>query len=330
MRLFEVDKTMRPFDCSVVVPNYNGLKWLPELLTSLTEQSTLNLEILIVDNGSTDGSQTAISSRARLIPLDQNYGFAFAVNRGIESAQSSLIFLVNNDVVLEQDALVRLVRFLETHPEYDFVQPKMKFLHDKTKINNAGDVWSIWGTALQRGFGESDMGQYDSIQEIFAPTGGAVLYRKSVFDRIGLFDERFFAYIEDVDVGFRIRLKGMKGVLFPESVVYHGFQSTTRTITDFSRFYVMRNSQFAAIKNLPAWLMIKYWPQMTFGHIRNWLIGVKDRRFGLIIRVYASVIRNLPYLLSERRRIQKSRQIAVREIDGWLEKSCPFGARSRA
>jgi len=302
----------------VIVPNYNGREWLPILLASLFEQSSLDLEIFIVDNGSTDGSEKVISGNVRFLALDKNYGFAYAVNRGIEAARHPLIFLVNNDVALERDALSRLVRFLETHSEYDFAQPKMKFFHDKTRINNAGDVWSVWGAALQRGFGETDRGQYDGVHEIFAPTGGAALYRRSVFDQIGLFDERFFAYIEDMDVGFRMRLAGMRGVLLPESVVYHGFQSTTRRISGFSRYYVMRNSQFTAIKNLPGRLMIKYSPQMMLGHLRNWATGIKDGCPGLVIRVYADVIRSLPYLFSERVQIQKTRSVSSRELESWF------------
>jgi len=307
-----------------VIPNYNGREWLPALFESLARQAGLNPEILVVDNGSTDGSGEVIPEGVRFLSLDRNYGFAFAVNRGIEQAGSPLIFLVNNDVVLEPDALTRLVRYLKTHSDCEFVQPKMKFLHEPTVINNAGDMWSVFGLALQRGFGEEDRGQYDRIEEIFAPTGGAVLYRKSVFDRIGLFDERYFAYVEDVDLGFRMRLAGMRGVLLPESVVYHGFQYTTRRISGFSRYYVMRNSLFTAIKNLPGRLMIRYLPQMTLGHLRNGATGIKDGCPGLVIRVYADVIRSLPYLLSERIRIQRIRRISSRELASWFYVKNPF------
>jgi len=310
--------------CSVIVPNYNGAAFLPELVESLMLQEGVDIEFILVDNGSHDDYEKILPHKTKLIKLGKNYGFAYAVNRGIEIASHQYIFLLNNDMVLEKNALSQLILFMNTHPQYCFVQPKLRFLKRRNVINNAGDFWSIYGMGVQRGCEEVDQGQYDSICEIFSPTGGAVLYRKELFEKVGKFDERFFCYMEDVDLGFRLRLAGYRGVFLPTSVVYHGFRSTSKKIANFSRFYVMRNTLFTAIKNVPFLLFLKYLPQFVLGQMRLWVVGVFDRCLHLVVKSYFHVILNLPYLIRERRKVQSHRKATVKEIDSWFDKKRPF------
>jgi GT2 family glycosyltransferase len=310
--------------CSVIVPNYNGEELLKRFIESLESQTGLDLEIIIVDNGSTDNSKSAIPLSAQWIGLDHNYGFAYAVNRGLEAATASFLFVANNDMVLEPDALTHCVRFLVEHDEYGFVQPKVRFLHEKNVINTVGDVWSVYGLAIQRGFGEKDSGQFDRGGEIFSPTGGAALFRKSMLDEVGFLDERFVSYLEDVDLGFRIRLAGYRGALAPEAVVYHAFQATFRKIPNLSRFFITRNNYFIILKDMPFALLVKYFPHLLVGMFRILIVYMKDRCIPVLVKIKISLFKNLWYLLQERRRIQQTRRISARELDGWFIKTRPF------
>ncbi|NQT24453.1 glycosyltransferase family 2 protein [candidate division KSB1 bacterium] len=310
--------------CSVIVPNYNGSDLLPKLIASLEEQSGLDLEIIIVDNGSTDLSKEVVPKTVRWIQLDRNYGFAYAVNRGFEAAMHPYIFIVNSDMVLEPDCLTHLISFLDAHKEYGFAQPKVRFLDRKDTINTVGDVWSVYGLAIQKGFGQEDKGQFDQGREIFSPTGGAAVFRKSMLDEVGLFDERFISYLEDVDLGFRIRTAGFRGVLVPEAVIYHAFQATFRKVPNLSRFYVTRNNYFVIIKNMPFLLLAKYLPQLLIGLLRILIVSVKDRCLPVLLKVQFSILKHLFSLIKERRRIQRRRQITARELDGWFTKERPF------
>lgn len=310
--------------CSVIVPNYNGRELLPKLLGSLEEQSGLDLEIIIVDNGSTDSSRQVVSASVKWIQLDRNYGFAYGVNRGFEAARHPYIFIVNNDMVLEPDCLTHLISYLDTNRRYGFVQPKVRFLDRKDTINTVGDVWSVYGLAIQRGFGEADRGQFDRGGEIFSPTGGAALFRKSMLEEVGYFDEQFISYLEDVDLGFRIRLAGFRGALVPEAVTYHAFQATFRKIPDLSRFFITRNSYFVILKNMPFVLLLKYAPHLVIGLFRVWIVYIKDRCFGVLLKIQASLLKHLWHLLKMRHRIQRNRVISIRELDGWFMKTRPF------
>jgi len=310
--------------CSVVVPNYNGEELLPHLMASLEEQYGLDLEVIIVDNGSTDQSRATVPESVRWIQLDYNTGFAYAVNRGLEAASHPYIFLVNNDMVLETDALTRLVSYLNEYHEYGFAQPKVRFLNRKDTINTIGDVWSVYGLAIQKGFGEKDTGQFNDIREIFSPTGGAALYRKSMLDEVGLFDENFVSYLEDVDLGFRMRLAGYRGALVPESVIYHTFQATFSKIPNLSRFYITRNNSFLVIKNLPTGLVIKYSPHLLVGLLRVLIVYIKDRCIMILFKINISLLKHLFYLFQQRRRIQRARRISNHKLEQWFLRERPF------
>lgn len=310
---------------SVIIPNYNGKHLLPQVFDCLSRQTLDSVEIILVDNGSTDGFEKELPEQIHLIRLDQNYGFAYAVNRGIEAAASPLVFLLNNDMSFDEDLIRNLVNILEKHAEFDFVQPKVCFESDRTRINSIGDAWNVYGVGLQRGFGEKDNGRFDETMEIFSPTGGAVLFRKSVFAKIGLFDERFFAYLEDVDLGFRMRLSGMRGVLYPQAVIYHGFGQTSKKMGDFSRHLIHRNVGFVLIKDMPAVLILKYAIHFLIGQLRTLVVFLKDGKTGLLFKIGWEFWKALPWLLSERNKVLKGRKISIRELDGWLVKSWPFG-----
>lgn len=284
----------------------------------------MNLEIIVVDNGSTDGSRKSVPDSVKWIQLDRNTGFAYAVNRGFEAATHPYVFIVNNDMTLEPDCLTHLASFLDAEKKYAFAQPKVRFLNRKDTINTVGDVWSVYGLAIQKGFGEKDIGQFDRTGEIFSPTGGAALFRKSVLDEVGHFDERFVSYLEDVDLGFRIRLAGFRGALVPEAVIYHEFQATFRKVPVMSRFYITRNNYYVLLKNMPGLLLLKYAPHLGIGALRVLIVYLKDGCFRMLLKVQSDLLRNLWHLLKERRRIQHRRVVALRDLDRWFLKTRPF------
>ena len=209
---------------SVVVPSWNGRAWLDVVLPSLERQRFRDFEVIVVDNGSTDGSLEHVRARwpwAQVLPLDRNVGFAAAVNRGIEQSQGVYVALVNNDMELHESFLDALVAGLDSNPSAASVTAKMLDLRTRDLIDGAGDVLRWSGVVIPRGRGERDIGQYETPVEVFSACGGAALYRRAAFDEVGLFDEAFFAQMEDVDWGFRARLLGYGCRYVPGAVAYH-------------------------------------------------------------------------------------------------------------
>lgn len=310
--------------CSVVIPNYNGKQMLPVLFQSLAEQKNIKAEWILVDNGSQDNFKEVIPPNVTLVELDKNYGFAYAVNRGIEAAASSYIFLLNNDMTLESEVLTKLVTFLDEHSEYDFVQPKVRFSHAPEHINSVGDSWSVYGLGIQIGFGEEDLGQYDSMHPLFSPTGGAVLFRTSVFTQVGLFDEDFFAYLEDIDLGFRMAHAGLQGVLIPDAVVFHGFGKTSKKLGDLARFLIHRNAVYVLVKNVPFLLILKDILFLMTGQLRMIFIFIKDKKGKLLGKIMMDIFKAYPKLLEKRKKILSNSSISRDELSQLFDRKWPY------
>lgn len=221
-----MEKVSRPI--TVLVLNFNGRKYLKQCLNSLLATDYPNLKIIVIDNGSTDGSAEFITSNypnVKVIKHDHNYGYARAYNLVIDAIQSEYIVLLNNDILVEPSWLKELVSYAE-NDDVAAIAPKMKFLHDKTRINAAGGNCDLYGVGWNRGNGEVDMGQYDAVQEVFYGNGAALLVKKKVWREIGPFDERYFMYGEDLDWCWRARLKGYKIIYVPYAEVYHHWRGS--------------------------------------------------------------------------------------------------------
>ena len=197
-------------EVSVVIPNFNGMAYLDGVLSSLERQTIRNFEVILVDNGSTDGSCAFVSAEypwVHMIQLPENYGFSRAVNEGIHAARSPYVLLLNNDTEAEPDFLEEMVAALRRHKKAFSCQAKMIQLHDHDKMDDAGNYYCALGWAFARGK-DKDINHYDKEQKIFSACAGAAIYRKKIIDRIGDFDEEHFAYLEDVDIGYRARIFG--------------------------------------------------------------------------------------------------------------------------
>lgn len=255
---------------SIIIPNYNGAKYLGPCLDSIYAQSYDKFEVIVVDNGSIDDSADFIREYypdVFVIQNDRNLGFSEAVNRGIKKATGELIFLLNNDTILRQDCLFHLFSFSLQYPNHAMFATKM--VYPDGRINSAGICLSITGAAWDRGGGESDQGQYDGCCEIFGPCGGAALYRKEIFNEIGDFDRDFFMYMEDVDFAFRAKIAGYSCLYVPSAKVIHYHGGTAGIGTPFAVYYGNRNLIWCSLKNLPFILLLFLFP---FIIVRNIMI----------------------------------------------------------
>ncbi|MDO5836228.1 MAG: glycosyltransferase family 2 protein [Methanobacterium sp.] len=244
-------------DLTVVIPNYNGQPFLGECLESLKNQDH-PFNVIVVDNASNDGSVAYIREHYpefKLIENQENIGFAAAVNQGIKASGSHYIFLLNNDVYLEVDTISNLLKCIKTNENIFAVSSKMIQYHDRTKMDDAGDEYTILGWAKRVGYGKSP-DKYVHNREIFSASAAASIYRRSILEEIGYFDENFFAYMEDVDISYRARIRGYHCWYCPEAVVYHvGSGTSGGRYNKFKTRLAARNNVYVPYKNMP-------WPQL--------------------------------------------------------------------
>lgn len=301
---------------SVIIPNYDGMRYIPECLESLSRQTFSPFELIVVDNGSTDGSVDFIRQNfpsIKLILLERNYGFSRAVNTGIraslEDAKVKYVVLLNNDTAAGETWLEELVRGMEDDSAAGFGASKILFYDRPDTINSAGDIYGRDSFPDHRGVWQRDNGQFDSEAKVFGASAAAAIYRRSTLEDTGLFDEDFFAYCEDVDLSFRAQLKGYGCRYIPRAVVYHRGSSTGRSIAGY---YVARNSLFVLIKNMPTSIFIKYLPKIIFSRIL-YLLRRKDRTAQL--KALFAGLWKAAAMAKKRRVIQRSR----RASDGYIE-----------
>lgn len=250
-------------DVSVVVVNWNRRELLMACLGSLLLQEGTSFEIIVVDNGSTDGSVDAVEELAanvkipiKLIRNSVNYGFCRANNQGIHAARGEYIALLNNDAEAQHGWLAALMRAIGNRQRVGMVAAKILVYEDSARIDKVGHL--IWpdGQNRGRGTGEIDTGQYDSEENVLWPDGCAALYRKSMLDQIGGFDEELFAYGDDAELGLRARIAGWECVYTPEAVVRHHRGATLGVLSSRRLELIERNRILLAIKHFPVPLLL--------------------------------------------------------------------------
>jgi len=250
---------------SIVVLNYNGRRYLDDCLSSLAAQTFRDFEVIVVDNASKDGSVEHIKANfpwVRLVINKENLGFAGGTNSGIRASEGELILTFNNDARADS-------RLLE-HLQKPMSDPNMadskvgvcaaKMLLADGRINSTGICLSRSGAAWDRGMFEPDLGQYEAQEEVFGACAGAALYRKEMLNEIGLFDEDFFLYMEDVDLAFRARLAGWSCIYVPKAKVFHHHGGTAGAGSDLSVYYGNRNVIWYVVKDFPTRLLITSLP----------------------------------------------------------------------
>ncbi len=311
---------------NIVIPNFNGIEHLKTCYESLNKQTYADFRLVLVDNGSKDNSVQYSHDTfpdAAIILLDRNFGFAKAVNYGIKYTLDKIvaeyILLLNNDIELSPDFLEKGVRAFETNPDASIVAVKMLNYYDRTLIDNCGDfLKGKGGSPYARGFGEKDTGQYDKTEYIFGACAGAAFYRTSLFRAVGLFDEKFFAYIEDVDLSFRSQLLNHKCYYEPRIICYHKRGGTSSVATHgFQTEMAERNLVLMRFRNYPLWLYIIYQPLFFGARVRRYYRFIRDFSFALFLRALKGYIRGLAVAWSEipaRFEIQRSRKVSVKYL----------------
>lgn len=245
---------------SVVTPNYNGLNFLKNYFNSLNNDSEYIGEVIIIDNGSDDSSLDYIKNNSFNFPViliknDENLGFAPAVNQGILKAKYDYIFSLNNDTEIKEGSIKHMLDLIQEDNVFS-VQSKMIQSDNKRLIDDAGDEYNLLGWTKKIGENQ-DSDNFLKVNEIFSSCAGAALYKKCIFDEIGLFDDNYFAYMEDVDLAIRSQIYGYKNLLCPDAIVYHiGSATTGSRYNEFKVKIAARNNIWTVYKNLPIPLKI--------------------------------------------------------------------------
>ena len=244
---------------SIVIVNWNGREHLARCLPSLMTQTYRDFEVIVVDNGSNDGSAAFIRQQYPLIRLlenSRNLGFALPNNQAIRVARGRYVVTLNNDTELPPSWLAALVSAAEAHPEMGAFASLILFDDRRDMIDSAGLSVSLAGVGCQNRLGES-VRRVQGAEEVFGPCAAAALYRRELLDDVGLFDEDYFAYYEDVDLAWRARLRGWRTMLVPQAVVYHAHSATSGRGTPLKRRLIHRNKTWTSMKNypFPAWLL---------------------------------------------------------------------------
>jgi hypothetical protein len=300
-----------PSGLSVVIPNWNGLRWLPGCLASIATQELAATEVIVVDNGSSDGSPAHLRAEypnVTVIELGRNTGFAVAANHGIRAARSELVALINTDVVLELDWTRRMVGALEADPGAASVACKMLDLGDRRFVYDAGDVLRRDGACDQRGRFQLDESRFDEPGEVFGACAGAALYRRAAVLETGGFDERYFAYLEDVDLALRLRMAGWR-CRYEPAVALHAGEGSSHQLAGAHHYLVQRNTLRLVGKAFPLrWLPLVAYRQLSW--LRE---AARQRRLALYLRASLAGLRMAARLIrsGERTALRRAAQIPV-------------------
>ena len=265
---------------TIVIPNYNGIKYIEACLDSVFAGTQTDIEVIVVDNASTDGSLEIIKEKfpqIKLIENTINTGFCKAVNQGILASTTPYVILLNNDTVVDLAFVHELEKVMDNDKTLFSASAKLISLYEKDKIDDAGDFYCALGWAFARGKNKNSQ-LYDKDCNIFASCAGAAIYRRELLneDKVGLFDENHFAYLEDIDIGYRARIKGYRNYFASKAIVYHAGSATTGSrYNSFKTKLASKNSIYLISKNMPLLQIIINMPFFVLGFGVKTLFFVK-------------------------------------------------------
>jgi len=308
---------------SVIIPNWNGVRFLPTCLDALRRQTLADREVILVDNASSDDSCALVAARypeVTLLSLSHNAGFAGGVNAGIRASRGEVVALLNNDTEADAHWLEELLGALDRHPQAGSAASKILLFDRRDTFHSAGDTFRVNGLPANRGVWQRDVGQYDREEYVFGGCGGAVAYRRQLLEEIGLFDETFFFNCEDVDLAWRAQLAGWRCVYVPRAIVYHSLSATGGGVT--ASYYTGRNTLWVLAKDVPGPILRRHWQailraqmRIAWDAARNWRGAAARAR----LRGQLAGLLTLPRILSQRRRVQASRRASLGDIEALLE-----------
>lgn len=256
---------------TIIIPNYNGILYLSKCLEALASEPA---DVLVVDNGSSDGSEKLVETSfpgVKQIRLEQNYGFCKAVNRGILECSTKYVILLNNDTQVLPGFVEQLERAMEADSRLFSGSARMLNAHHRELIDDTGDYYCALGWAFTLGK-DKPADDYAQARHIFAACGGAAIYRRAALEQIGLFDEEHFAYLEDIDIGYRARIYGYTNVYVPQAEVLHyGSGTSGSRHNEFKVRLSSRNSIYLIYKNMPTLQVLLNLPFLIAGVLVKWL-----------------------------------------------------------
>jgi GT2 family glycosyltransferase len=306
---------------SVVIPNWNGRQHLERCLPAVLAQTHPELEIVVVDNGSTDDSVALVSQefpQVRLIANAENVGFAQANNQAIRATDTPYLATLNNDTRPEPTWLGHMLDVVEADAGIGMVAAKVLYMEPPHLVDSAGIGLDRAGFAWNRYNGQPDSPAEREPYEVFGPSAAAALYRREMLEDVGLFDESYFAYYEDVDLAWRARLMGWRCIYVPEARVYHVHSATSRQGSPFKRYYLVRNKALTTLKNYPApafWLNL---PAIVFYDLTADLYRLTLERSASPVRGRLAALGRLPAAWRQRRMIQRRRRVSWPALSAWM------------
>lgn len=260
-------------EVTIIIPNYNGKKLLENCIKTLERQTCQEFKLLVIDNGSTDGSTlvTSESLDMEMVALPENTGFCGAVNLGFKMTETPYAILLNNDTEAEPHFVEELLKGIRQSEHIFSCGAQMLDFRQRDLIDNAGDLYTLPGWAVARGKSRP-AADYGKPEEVFSCCGGAAIYRMSVLKKIGVLDENHFAYLEDLDLGYRAKIAGYRNCYIPGAKVYHvGSATTGSRYNEKKVFLAARNSMYVIYKNMPVLQLLINLPFLLAGVLVKWL-----------------------------------------------------------
>ncbi|MCY3914370.1 MAG: glycosyltransferase family 2 protein [Chloroflexi bacterium] len=303
----------RDFEASVVVVTWNGRERLSESLPAIVGQENVRHEVILVDNGSTDGTAGWVRTEypsVRVVELSENTGFAAGNNRGFEAARASLIATINNDAIPDPDWLASLVSAATAHPDAGMFASRMVYLHDPRVIDSAGISLDPLGIAWDRNAGTPSGDDADG--EVFGASAGAALYRRELLEATSGFDERFFAYLEDVDLAWRARWLGWKARYVPAARVRHRHSATWAEDSPLKTYHLGRNKVWLIAKNYPLGPLLRWLPMILAYDAASLPVTVWRQRSLAAVRGRLAGLRRLPEIWRSRGHLAPSPNVPRR------------------
>jgi GT2 family glycosyltransferase len=323
---------------SIVIVYWNNARYLPRCLDCLTRQTFRDFEVIVVDNGSSDGGTEALDETypglsLRLEQRSTNLGFAAGNNIGARLAGGKWLILLNADAFPEPDWLERLLAASNAHPEATSFSSRQLQADNPRVLDGAGDAYHVSGFAWRVGLGYP-ADRYGLVSaEIFSPCAAAAMYLREAFLEVGGFDEDLFSYYEDVDLGFRLQLKGYRCVYVPDAIVHHIGSATFGVRSDFAFYHSHRNLVWTFVQNMPAPLFWRYVPAHILANMIYVFYYTLRGRGKVLWKAKWDAVRGLRTALAKRRLVQKERRVSPADLlcrmeRGWMQ---PFllGVRLR-
>ena len=311
---------------SIIIVSWNSKKYLPRCLESLQKQSYKDFDVIIIDNGSSDDGVIGIQERyadlnIQFKRLKENMGFAVANNIGVRMARGKWFALLNTDAFPDTEWLENLIKAAEKYPNGFFGSQQIQ-ASAPAVLDGEGDVYHISGLAWRKNYASPIQEKYE-IETIFSPCAAAALYPRRQFLETGGFDEDYFSYHEDVDLGFRLRLRGLSAYYVPQAVVHHVGSASTGKLSDFSVYYGHRNLIWTYLKNMPSLLFWLFLPLHVF--INLYFLGSYSLkgRGRVIWAAKRDAVKDLGKIWMKRKNIQSARIASAGDIYQALERN-PF------